>query len=746
MAEARATKLSINRSAEQTQNHLDESARQSVPTNPHGAVLALQRSAGNHAVNHLLESGFSALPSTGAVLQRKCACGGAAGMSGECEECSQQQRLGLQTKLKINEPGDIYEQEADRIADQVIATPAHHAVSGASPRIQRFSGQSNGQMGAAPASVDQALASPGRPLEPALRQDMEQRFGHDFSRVRVHSGAVAEQSARDVNARAYTVGHDVVFGAGLFAPGTHEGRRLLAHELTHVVQQSGADGVRAGQSNDKHSLSGLSPNVPEVVHVAQQGAGNPVGPVRLQRQPAPPERICVPGLAPDDPACVEWAKRQEQLKQSEKKPGVPPFFGLNAAPDAFRGIVLFYNVTALPHTHYVDTSMLMHRGPYIIAPNLRRNPDGTSSIGYYIAFRKEPGLIGPSNWNEYAIGPDSIEQFLSNLNAYAASGATGYMFGPPAPNAIEGARFVNNIMAGEFREAFRAYGRSLYESVKDPGWWTQMLIASAGLFRGPAVAPRAPTPGVPVVPEAPIVPSAPPTLTIVSRGGGAPATSPVGRVGGVVYATEGSAALKVSPAPAPTAPPAPSPLRSVPPQPAAPAPAPAAPLAPTPPGPFIPPLVAATVTAVIAAGGPRTTPGVGPATQPQPVPQPKPTPRREDKREECMRTHPYALLCQEPIDLHEVVMNFLLEKGFDFTDILDIQCRGVGSFGPGAIDACVGAPGERWHCRVTARVRGSVQVGEVSVFGCLCCQEDGTTSFEWRGAHWSVNLSRRTGR
>jgi Domain of unknown function (DUF4157) len=91
---------------------------------------------------------------------------------------------------------------------------------------------------AAPASVDQALASPGRPLEPALRQDMEQGFGYDFSRVRVHAGAAAEQSARDVNAQAYTVEHDIVFSAGRFVPGTHEGRRLIAHELTHVVQQT----------------------------------------------------------------------------------------------------------------------------------------------------------------------------------------------------------------------------------------------------------------------------------------------------------------------------------------------------------------------------------------------------------------------------------------------------------------------------------------------------------------------------
>jgi hypothetical protein len=153
-------------------------------------------------------------------------------------------------------PGDVYEQEADRIADQVMATPAHHAVSGAPPRIQRFSGQSNRLMAAAaPASVDKAVAGPGRPLEPALRQDMEQRFGHDFSRVRVHSGAAAEQSAREVNAQAYTVGHNMVFGTGRFAPGTREGRRLIAHELTHVVQQSEADGTNVGQSNGKRGLS-----------------------------------------------------------------------------------------------------------------------------------------------------------------------------------------------------------------------------------------------------------------------------------------------------------------------------------------------------------------------------------------------------------------------------------------------------------------------------------------------------------
>ncbi len=153
----------------------------------------------------------------------------------------------IQAKLTVNTPGDIYEQEADRVADKVLAVPGRHAVSDAPPRIQRFSGQPSWQTATAPASIDLALASPGRPLEPALRQDMEQRFGHDFSQVQVHSDDAAQQSAREVNANAYTVGHNIVFGAGQFVPETHAGRRLLAHELTHVVQQSQTDQLLAVQ-------------------------------------------------------------------------------------------------------------------------------------------------------------------------------------------------------------------------------------------------------------------------------------------------------------------------------------------------------------------------------------------------------------------------------------------------------------------------------------------------------------------
>ena len=89
----------------------------------------------------------------------------------------------------------------------------------------------------APPVVDGVLRSPGRPLEPAVRTYFEPRFGQDFSDVRVHSDRSAAEAARAVDARAFTVGRNVVFGKGQYAPDTPGGKRLLAHELTHVVQQ-----------------------------------------------------------------------------------------------------------------------------------------------------------------------------------------------------------------------------------------------------------------------------------------------------------------------------------------------------------------------------------------------------------------------------------------------------------------------------------------------------------------------------
>ncbi|MDB5732289.1 MAG: hypothetical protein JWQ03_2184, partial [Variovorax sp.] len=197
-------------------------------------------------------------PGRGLLLQRKCACGSATpSLSGECAECTSRKRL--QARLAIGASNDSLEQEADRVADRVMGASTSSALRSGPPRNQRFATQSNGPTDTVPASVDRVLGSPGKPLASALRRDMGQRFGHDFSQVRVHSDEAAEHSARDVGAHAYTVGRHVVFGAGRFRPTTHEGRWLLAHELTHVVQQSHAPESPEGADSRGAGLPGPSP-------------------------------------------------------------------------------------------------------------------------------------------------------------------------------------------------------------------------------------------------------------------------------------------------------------------------------------------------------------------------------------------------------------------------------------------------------------------------------------------------------
>jgi Domain of unknown function (DUF4157) len=158
-------------------------------------------------------------PAPFGTLQRKCACGGSAGSAGgsgesggDCAECKKK-KMTLQR----------------RAIDDTAPTTV-------------------------PPIVYDVLRSPGQSLDPKTRTFMEPRFGHDFSRVRIHSDAPAAESARAVNALAYTVGPNVVFGAGQYQPATLGGKQLLAHELTHVIQQQGqaptAQELRVGPCDD----------------------------------------------------------------------------------------------------------------------------------------------------------------------------------------------------------------------------------------------------------------------------------------------------------------------------------------------------------------------------------------------------------------------------------------------------------------------------------------------------------------
>jgi hypothetical protein len=180
---------------------------------------------------------------------------------------------GAQAKLTIGQPNDKYEQEADRVADRVMAMP--------DPRFQRQSEneeeeetvqrqpmeeeeeeelQTKSKPGETPAvtpsleSRINILKGGGQPLSRSERSFFEPRFRHDFSQVRVHTGASAGESARDVNAKAFTLGCDVVFGGGQFDSGSKQGKRLLAHELTHVIQQDGGSSLLSTGKNSGNTI------------------------------------------------------------------------------------------------------------------------------------------------------------------------------------------------------------------------------------------------------------------------------------------------------------------------------------------------------------------------------------------------------------------------------------------------------------------------------------------------------------
>jgi hypothetical protein len=229
------------------------------------------------------------MPVQSGLLHRKCACGGTPGLDGQCVAC-RAQRLGVQTRLTISTPDDHYEQEADRVAEAVMRSEGTQALtrpvlnasitpvvqrqaedeetmpeeetaeeaegveatekrleemeeSNVAPLVQR---QPAGGCAPAPGggsrAIQQALTQGqggqgGSPLDPATRTFMEPRLGHDFSAVRVYADEQAHQAAQAIQARAFTVGQNIWFARGAFAPSTDQGRHLLAHELIHTLQQ-----------------------------------------------------------------------------------------------------------------------------------------------------------------------------------------------------------------------------------------------------------------------------------------------------------------------------------------------------------------------------------------------------------------------------------------------------------------------------------------------------------------------------
>lgn len=153
--------------------------------------------------------------------------------------------------------------------------------------------------GEAPELVHAALQASGRPLDPAARAFFEPRFGHDFNDVRVHTGGIAAASAASVSARAYTVGQHIAFAEGEYAPHSASGRRLLAHELTHVVQQRAPNaGPRVSRDlidDAKQAAEDIKKQLQEAALQKLRDLGNkPLGPPSGYSNPACPKEFCQP--------------------------------------------------------------------------------------------------------------------------------------------------------------------------------------------------------------------------------------------------------------------------------------------------------------------------------------------------------------------------------------------------------------------------------------------------------------------
>jgi outer membrane protein OmpA-like peptidoglycan-associated protein len=242
-----------NQTAQQQRRPPGRTASFEAAPLPATSIARLQRAVGNRTVARLFAPRVDAAarPRTASTLavQRKC--------SG-CEKEAQT----IQPKLAVGPADDEYEREADRVAEHVMRMPdpvsrtlqrtpaiVQRVCKECEEEDKRLQGKAVGGEGlhVSPAIESQiaSLKGAGHPLPASARSYFEPRFGQDFGRVRVHTGPRAAEAAHSIGALAFTAGRDVAFAAGRYAPETSAGRRLLAHELTHVVQQGAAIRARA---------------------------------------------------------------------------------------------------------------------------------------------------------------------------------------------------------------------------------------------------------------------------------------------------------------------------------------------------------------------------------------------------------------------------------------------------------------------------------------------------------------------
>jgi hypothetical protein len=316
---------------------------------PVDLTLQLKRTKGNHAIRQLFKSGI------------------------------------IQTKLNIGQPNDIYEQEADRVADQVMSMPvsAVHAKSNCpctdssidrdeetvqskplevTPLVQRQTDEEEekqiqtkrndpstiGENSAIESDIN-SLKGGGQPLPESLRNYFEPKFGYNFKGVRVYTGSGASETAKNLNAKAFTKGSDIVFGPGQYNPGMTTGNHLLAHELTHVVQQRKSEVTKPTRLSAKNHHYGREVNDVSLI-VSKNFTGQQLPAIAMNVEPDTVQRgwpllIAGPALVGGS-AYALWAYKC--LKKCEI-PMYEKTFGSDWATNRSGGFRLwYYNQTRAP--------------------------------------------------------------------------------------------------------------------------------------------------------------------------------------------------------------------------------------------------------------------------------------------------------------------------------------------------------------------------------------------------------------
>jgi hypothetical protein len=410
----------------------------------------------------------------------------------------------IQPKLSVGPADDPLEHEADRIADQTMQKSATELSIGASQvqvsrkcaaceedeRAQALQTKRAGPPVAADEgldSVSDVLRSPGRPLDPASRAYFAPRFGRDFSRVRVYDGAEAAASARAIGALAYTVGGNIVFGNGQYAPETAEGAKLIAHELAHVVQQCGLqplEGKFAGQPEPSRAPPGL-----------------------VSRKPSPKD---------------EEAKKNAVAQHQEQQRHIADFItnGRKISPDPTKGLLdgdnLFHNtiellddgkltLTILSPTHYSSNRHFDTRVKYsAVGGDYAADPSAVSP-GTMFDDTDAAGKVQPAPAPlTITTLPPKVEHLPGETDTKPGEPIPGKTSSPPPPTFSPGDMLIfthgDKITEAGFKNTFVHEGQHVADlSPKPPVAtnWQDLLDAYKSEFRAFWIQPPPPRTGGP---------------------------------------------------------------------------------------------------------------------------------------------------------------------------------------------------------------------------------------------------------